>query len=108
MHAIKVKLAQEELEQLEDLAGSGYSLEQIAMYLSVPKSDFIAEYFDLDSLVNYHYQRGLLKVDAEAGMKLAENARSGNITAYQQLVNIRRAQFVDREKKRIIYGQETP
>jgi hypothetical protein len=108
MHSIKIRLAQEELEQLENLAGSGYSLEQIAMYLEVPKADFIAEYFDLDSLVNYHYQRGLLMVDAQAGMKLAENAKSGNITAYQQLVNIRRAQFVDREKKRIIYGQETP
>ena len=78
------------------------------MYLEVPKADFIAEYFDLDSLVHYHYQRGILVVDAEAGMKLAENARSGNITAHQQLLNIRRAQFVDREKKRIIYGQETP
>ena len=108
MHAIKIRLAQEELEQLENLAGSGYSLEQIAMYLEVPKADFIAEYFDLDSLVHYHYQRGILVVDAEAGMKLAENARSGNITAHQQLLNIRRAQFVDREKKRIIYGQETP
>ena len=108
MHAIKIRLAQEELEQLENLAGSGYSLEQIAMYLQVPKADFIAEYFDLDSLVHYHYQRGILLVDAEAGMKLAENARSGNITAHQQLLNIRRAQFVDREKKRIIYGQETP
>ena len=108
MHAIKIRLAQEELEQLENLAGSGYSLEQIAMYLQVPKADFIAEYFDLDSLVHYHYQRGILLVDAEAGMKLAENAKSGNITAHQQLLNIRRAQFVDREKKRIIYGQETP
>ena len=108
MHAIKIRLAQEELEQLEDLAGSGYSLEQIAMYLDVSKSDFIAEYFDLDSLVHYHYQRGLLKVDAEAGMKLGENAKSGNITAHQQLEKIRRGQFIAREKKRIIYGQETP
>ena len=64
MHAIKIRLAQEELEQLENLAGSGYSLEQIAMYLQVPKADFIAEYFDLDSLVHYHYQRGILLVDA--------------------------------------------
>lgn len=108
MHAIKIRLAQEELEQLENLAGSGYSLEQIAMYLEVPKADFIAEYFDLDSLVHYHYQRGLLIVDAEAGMKLAENARSGNITAHQQLEKIRWNQFVQREKKRILYGQETP
>ena len=108
MHAIKIRLAQEELEQLENLAGAGYSLEQIAMYLDVPKAAFIAEYFDLESLVHYHYQRGILMVDAEAGMKLAENAKSGNITAHQQLVNIRRAQFVAREKKRIIYGQETP
>ena len=108
MHAIKIRLAQEELEQLETLAGAGYSLEQIAMFLDVSKSDFIAEYFDLESLVHYHYQRGILMVDAEAGMKLAENAKSGNITAHQQLVNIRRAQYVAREKKRIIYGQETP
>lgn len=108
MHAKKIRLSDEELEQLEDLAGAGYSLEQIAMYLDVPKSDFIAEYFDLDSLIHYHYQRGVLKVDAEAGMKLAENAKSGNITAHQQLEKIRWAQYVAREKKRIIYSQETP
>ncbi|MFC4688668.1 hypothetical protein ACFO4P_17130 [Epilithonimonas pallida] len=108
MHAIKIRLSQEELEQLENLAGAGYSLEQIAMYLDVPKNDFIAEFYDLDSFVNYHYKRGLLMVDAAAGLALAANAAGGNITAHQQLEKIRMAQFVEREKKRIIYGQETP
>ena len=106
--AVRVRLSDEELEQVEQLAGIGYSAEQIAMYLDVPKKDFMQDFYDLESLIYYHYQRGLLMTDASAGMILAANAIAGNITAHQQLEKIRRRQLVDREKKRIIYGQETP
>jgi endoglucanase Acf2 len=107
MKAVKIRLAQEELEQLENLAGAGYSLEQIAMYLDIPKSDFITEFFNPESFINYHYERGLLLTDAAAGIALAENAKGGNITAHQQLEKIRWSQFVQQEKMRIIYGKET-
>lgn len=106
--AVRCRLSDEELEQLEDLAGAGYSAEQIAMYLDVQKKDFLQDFYDLESLIHYHYQRGMLKVDAAAGMKLAQNAADGNITAHQQLEKIRERQFIEREKKRIIYGEETP
>lgn len=108
MRAIKIRLSQEELEKLEQLAAAGFSLEKIAMCLDVPKNDFIAEFFDLDSLVHYHYKRGITENEAEAAIALAISAAGGNITAHQQLEKIRMAQFVEREKKRIIYGQETP
>lgn len=105
--AVRVRLSDEELEQVEQLAGVGYSAEQIAMYLDVPKKDFLLDFYDLTSLIYYHYQRGLLLTDANAGMALAKNAEAGNITAHQQLEKIRRKQLVERERKRIIYGQET-
>ena len=108
MHAKKLRLDQESLEKLEDLASAGYSPEKCAMYLDVPKADFMAEYFDLDSFVHYHYRRGMLINEAEGAMKLAEKAKEGNITAMQQLDKIRRQQFVENEKRRILYGEETP
>lgn len=105
--AVRVRLSDEELEQVENLAGIGYSAEQIAMYLDVPKKDFLLDFYDLESLIHYRYNRGLLVTDAIAGMALAASASTGNITAHQQLEKIRRKQLVEREKKRIIYGQET-
>lgn len=108
MKAIRLRLDQDSLEKLEDLASAGYSLEKCAMFLDVPKADFMAEYFELDSYVHYHYQRGLLLTEAEGAMKLAEKEAKGNITAIQQLDKIRRRQFVENEKRRIIYGEETP
>lgn len=108
MHAKKLRLDQESLEKLEDLASAGYSLEKCAMYLDVPKADFMQEYFDLDSFVYYHYQRGILKTEAEGAIQLTKKEAEGNLTAIQQLDKIRRRQFVENEKKRILYGEETP
>lgn len=108
MTAKKLRLSQEELEQLEDLASAGYSLEKCAMFLDVPKADFMAEYFDLGSFIHYHYQRGILKTEAEGAINLTKKESEGNITAIQQLEKIRRRQFVENEKRRILYGEETP
>lgn len=103
-----LRLSQEELEQLEDLASAGYSLEKCAMYLDVSKADFMAEYFNVGSIIHYHYQRGILKTEAEGAIKLTKKEAEGNLTAIQQLDKIRRRQFVENEKKRILYGEDTP
>lgn len=102
-----LRLAQEELEQIETLAGAGYSPAQIAMYLDVPKKDFMKDWNNKDSFIRYHYDRGVLVVDANAGMKLAENAMAGNITAHQQLEKIRKGQRLEALKKHYLYGEET-
>lgn len=102
----EVRLSQEELEQIESLAGAGYDPVKIAMYLDVPKKDFMKDWQNKDSAIRYHYDRGILLIDANAGMKLAENAMSGNITAHQQLEKIREGQRIEMLKKRYLYGEE--
>lgn len=108
MTAKKLRFSQEELEQLEDLASAGYSLEKCALYFGVAKADFMAEYFEVESFVHYHYQRGILKTEAEGAIQLTKKESKGNLTAIQQLDKIRRRQFVENEKRRILYGEETP
>ena len=107
MKVIALRLAQEELDQIESLAGIGYGPEKIAMYLDVAKKDFMKDWQNPETLIRYHYDRGVLLVDAAAGTKLAENAMGGNITAHQQLEKIKRRQFVEDAKNRILYGEET-
>lgn len=102
-----LRLADEQLEQIEQLAGAGYAPWQIAMYLDVPKKEFMKDWKNKDSLIRYHYDRGILLVDAQAGMKLAENAMAGNITAHQQLEKIRKGQRLEALKKHYLYGEET-
>lgn len=106
MKTIHIRLAQEQLEEIENLSGAGYDIDKIAMYLDVPKKELRKEFNDPDSFVRYHYDRGILIVDAEAGIKLAENTKSGNITAHQQLVKIRASQRLEELRKRIMYGEE--
>lgn len=99
-------LSDDEYTQIENLAGAGYGPERIAMYLDVPRKDFMKEWKNPNSQVRYYYDRGVLIVDANAGMKLAENAMSGNITAHQQLEKVRRGQRLAELKKQYIYGEE--
>ncbi len=103
---LELKFSEEELAQIEALSGAGYSPEKIAMYLDVPKLKFIKEWKHPDTLVRYHYDRGLLLDSAAIAMKLAENAKGGNITAIQQLEKIQRTQRVENLKKQIYFSNE--
>lgn len=102
----KILLSEEEQEQIEKLSGAGYLPDKIAVYLGFEKKKFLKAWEDRDSVVRYRYDRGLLLVDAMAGMKLAENAMSGNITAHQQLEKIRKGQLLSVLKKKYLYGEE--
>lgn len=93
-------------ETIEHLAGAGYGPEKIAMYLDIPTVKFMREWRNPESLFRFHYDRGCLLVDAEIGVKLAENAKGGNITAVQQLAKIRTEQFVQDVKKQIYFSSE--
>ena len=108
MHAKKIRLSQEQLEQLEDLASAGYSIDKCALYLEVSAKELQAEYNDPESFVYYHYRRGLFVTEAEGAMNLAKKEAEGNLTAIQQMDKIRRRQFVESEKKRILYGEDIP
>ncbi|PWN67595.1 hypothetical protein [Chryseobacterium oncorhynchi] len=106
MKAYDVRLSQEQLEQVEDLAGAGYDIDRIAVYLDIPRKELRKEFQQEYSFVRYHYDRGILVVEAETGMKLAQIAKSGNITAIQQMTKLRENQRLVELRKRIMYGEE--
>ena len=103
---LELKFSEEELAQIEALSGAGYSPEKIAMYLDIDKKKFLKEWKNENTIVRYHYDRGLLLDSAAIAMKLAENAKGGNITAIQQLEKIQRAQRVENLKKQIYFSNE--
>lgn len=107
MKAIALRLAQEQLEEIETLAGLGYGPEKIAMYLDVKKSDFMKDWRNEETFIRYHYDRGVLVAEVLPALKLTENANGGNITAHQQLEKVKRRQFVEDCKKKYLYGEET-
>lgn len=93
-------------ETIEQLAGAGYGPEKIALYLGTDVRKFLREWRNPESLYRYHYDRGVLMVDAQVGAKLAANAAGGNITAVQQLAKLRTEQFIEDCKKQIYWNAE--
>ncbi|KFF24769.1 hypothetical protein [Chryseobacterium vrystaatense] len=106
MRDYEVRLSQEQLEELEDLSGAGYCIDKIALYFDIPKKTMKSEYMQEDSWVRYHYDRGILLVDAKAGIELSKSAATGSITAIQQLAKLRDSQKLEELRKRIMYGEE--
>lgn len=106
MRDYEVRLSQEQLEELEDLSGAGYCIDKIALYFDIPKKKMKADYSQEDSWIRYHYDRGILLVDAKAGIELSKSAAGGNVTAHQQMVKIRTSQRLEQLRKRIMYGEE--
>lgn len=71
----------EHYEQIELLAGIGYTLAQIARFFKINGNWVQHEYNREDSDLRFHYDRGVLLAHAETEMKLLESAKSGNLTA---------------------------
>ena len=102
----KVRLSQEQYEQIEDLSGCNYSPEKIAVYLDVPKKDFMAAWYDQESLVRYHYDRGQLVTDFDINLKALETAKAGNLTSMQIYQKNKDAVHVENLKKQILFAGE--
>lgn len=71
------------LELIEKLAGANYGPRDIAVYLGENVAWFLNEWQERDSATRQSYDRGVLMVQADIDMQIAENARGGNITAAQ-------------------------
>lgn len=101
-----MRLSQEELETIEDLAATNYGPSQIATYLSLDKREFLSAWNDPDSLVRHHYEKGKLTAEFEINQKLLDNARSGNITAAQIYEKNRDRVNTENLKQQIFFGSE--
>jgi hypothetical protein len=76
-----MNLTPEQIDELEKLAGLGYTFKQIALYFNFDYNDVIREYADTNSVFRHHYDRGLLISNALIDMKNLELAKTGNLTA---------------------------
>lgn len=95
----------EQHTEVESLAGAGYSIHKIAMFLDVPAAALLDEYADEESKFRYHYDRGIVLSEAKLTLQLQTSAEKGNLTAIQQIAAIRLEQH-KRNLRIKIFGRD--
>lgn len=100
------RFSEEELTIIEELSGCNYSPEKIAIYLDLPKKDFLKIWADKESMVRTAYERGKLVSSFEINKKQKENAQSGNITAAQIFLKESKEQEAQNILNRVLYGDD--
>lgn len=98
---IELKLSQEEYETIENLAACNYTPSECAIYLDCDKKEFLKQYYKPESLVRFHYNKGILTASFEVNNKMLENAKSGNITAAQEITKAQEKRLFENHKMRI-------
>ncbi len=101
-----MKLTQEQIEQIETLAGVGYSLEHIAVFLEVDVKAFVLLAKKNDSQIYRAINRGVLQAEYEVNKSTLDSAKSGSATQTQRLDKIQYALKVEEAKRRIFYEPE--
>lgn len=93
----------EQIEEIENLAGINYTVRQIAMYLNINCNDLQKEFDDKESKFRYHFDRGCLISQAQIDMQLLKSAKDGNLTANQQFERIRQQRHFENIRDQLIY-----
>lgn len=106
MKLLELKLSDEELDTIEDLAAVNYSPEKIALYIHTDKKAFLQHYYHKNSQVRLRYDRGQLQSEFLINQKQLELARAGNITAAQ--IFLKEADKVNTANilKNVLFGHE--
>lgn len=99
-------LSADKVDELEKLAAIGYTPEKVAMYFNIPKKQFLFEFERPDSILKYHYNRGILINEAIEAIATQNAANQGNTTQAQRLDKRRYQVQFENLKERIIYGKE--
>lgn len=105
----RINLTEEELTDLERLSSLGYSVEKMAMYFHQPVSLFKKEAsFPAEDVnpIAYHIERGKLRSEALEELKILEAAERGNVTASQQLANLKRSKSWQLSREDLLAGPE--
>lgn len=96
----------EELDTIAGLSALNYSKEKMAMYLDVDVNQFKKAIMVDNSAVLFYIQKGKLEAGFLTQEKLLDNAKSGNITAFQEYRKTVAAQEVENVKKRILFYED--
>lgn len=97
---------QDKIEELEDLAGIGYTPKKIALYFGVNEDMFMREFMMPGSALRYHYNKGALVAEAKEAIETLKSAKSGNATQGQRLDKKRYQLRFEELKEKHIYGEE--
>lgn len=101
-----VLFTDEELGDIELMAGLNYTPRQIALYQGIDFKKFMQVFDDKNSSVRVAYERGQLHATFEVHKKQIENAKSGNITAAQIFLKESKEVEAKNTLKRVLYGQD--
>ncbi|MDD4375074.1 MAG: hypothetical protein PHG67_14275 [Bacteroidales bacterium] len=94
----------EQIKEIENLAGINYTVRQIAMYFDISAAMLQREYENPDSIFRYHYDRGRLVSQAKIDMALQESAEKQSLSAIQQLERVRQNRRFENQRDQLIYG----
>lgn len=100
-----LKLSDEELETISDLAALNYTLSQMAMYLDIDVTNFAIAAREPNSAVQHYIDKGQLQAEFEVNQKLLESAKGGNLTAGMMLEKIRDRNIIEQIKSRILFHE---
>lgn len=98
-----MRLSEQELSTIEQMAGCNYGPDDIALFLQVDKKAFNKCWNDKDSEIREAYDRGVLIAKYDVHLKQKENAQSGNITAAQIFLKESKALTNQQILKRVLY-----
>jgi len=79
-------LSPEDCEQLEQLAGAGWTMKDLALFFRIHLTRFTncCLYDELEEgSIRYHYERGIVLRRAAVDLSLSWSAEGGNLTAIQ-------------------------
>ena len=99
-----MEFTEEQIEEIESLAGINYTIKQMAMYFNIPIKELQRQFDDKTSEFRFHYDRGQLIAQAQIDMKVLESAKGGNTTAQQQIEKIRDARKFENIRDQLLYG----
>jgi len=97
-----LKFSDEEFETIENLAACNFTPKNMALYLDVDEILFESEYLNPTSKVRHHFNKGVLSAQFEKDNQILENAKSGNITAYQESNKASEKRAFENHKHRIL------
>jgi hypothetical protein len=90
-------------QEYEKLAFIGYTPEKLAMFYNINKHEFMYYFMQIESVLKYHYDRGVLFYQAKDGIDMVTDA-ADNATQAQRLDKLRRQVEFEKMKNEVIYG----
>ena len=100
-----IRLSEEELTIVHNLAACNYTPEKVALYLDLDKTEFMRVWYNPESEVRLYYNRGLLLAEFNINNKQRELAESGNITAAQIFLKESEKVKIENIRNQCLFGE---